>query len=438
MDRQTAINLIKDFHEYKIPNMVKRNLKIKVPTVNKAITVIGPRRAGKTYFMYNLVKGLSGISRSETLYVNFEDNRLLPAESKDLDILLNTYYEIYPQNRDKKLHLFMDEIQNVKGWELFVRRILDADNVQVYLTGSSSKLLAKEIATSMRGRSISYTLLPFSFREFIASKGLVPKKFVSSKETSWTLKYLNEFVIKGGFPEITLEPEESIQMKILNDYVDTLLLRDVIERNSIKNTKVLRMLYNAMLSSFSREFSVHKFKNFLTSQGIKVSKNTLYEYAQHLYDAFAVVPIKKYSTRIRETEQSFPKIYLIDNGYAIQAGMRAPENMGRLLENTVAIELLRRQTSNSLMGVYYWRGNNSQEIDFVINESNKVRELIQVCFDPTDIDTEQRELRPLIKAADELGCKDLKVLTWNITKERNMSDKTVKYMPVWKWMLDIE
>jgi hypothetical protein len=436
VDKQTAINLIKDFHKSELPNVIGRDLVAKVPVVNKAITVIGPRRAGKTYFMFDIIGKLAGINRTETLYVNFEDHRLQSAGTEDIDIILKTYYEIYPQNKDKTLYLFLDEIQNVKGWELFVRRTLDTEKVRVYLTGSSSKLLVTEIATSMRGRSIGYTILPFSFGEFLRIKGVKPQKYLSSKETAWILKYLDDYVKNGGFPEITLESDEYLRLKILNSYIDTLLLKDVIDRYQIKNTKVLRMLYNGIIASFSREFSIHKFKRFVTSQGIKVSKNTLYEYAQKLSDAFAYIPVKKYSTRLRETEQSLPKVYLIDNGYAVQAGVQPTENMGRLLENTVAVELFRRQTINHLIGFYYWKGNNNLEVDFVITRTAKVKELIQVCFDPTDIDTNQRETRPLIKAADDLACNDLKIITWNLDKEEKASGKTITYIPLWRWLLE--
>ena len=185
MKKEVAVELIKDFHERDLPLIIERDLEVKLPKIRKAITIIGPRRAGKTYFLFNYMKRLKQVKRTEMLYINLEDDRLLPLELNNLDIFLRTYYEIYPENRKKKVYLFLDEVQNVDGWELFVRRILDTENVQIFITGSSSKLLAKEIATSMRGRAISYDILPFSFHEFLRARKLEVDKYLSSDKKTW-------------------------------------------------------------------------------------------------------------------------------------------------------------------------------------------------------------------------------------------------------------
>jgi predicted AAA+ superfamily ATPase len=205
MKKDIAEVLIKDFIERPLPELIGRDLEVKSPATKKAITIIGPRRAGKTYFLFNNMMRLKQVTRTEMPYVNLEDDRLLPLGLKDLDQLLTTYYEIYPQNRKKKIYLFLDEVQNVPGWEKFVRRVLDTENVQVYITGSSSKLLAKEIATTMRGRSISHMILPFSFGEFLKAKGMEAERYLSSDKRSWMMKYLDEYVRFGGFPEVVLD-----------------------------------------------------------------------------------------------------------------------------------------------------------------------------------------------------------------------------------------
>lgn len=435
MKKDVAEELIKDFIERPLPELVDRDLEIKPPATKKAISIIGPRRAGKTYFLFNNMIRLEKVKRTEMLYANLEDDRLLPLRLQDLDQLLKTYYEIYPQNRKKKIYLFLDEVQNVRMWEKFVRRVLDTENVQVYITGSSSKLLAKEIATTMRGRVVSHMVLPFSFGEFLKAKGMENERYLSSGKRSWIMNYLDEYVRFGGFPEVVLDDDESSKVKTLKEYVDVLLMRDIVERHKVKNIKVLRMLFNAIHGSFSKEFSLHKFYNFLKSQGIKVSKNTLYDYFQHYEDAFAVIPIRRFSYSIRDMQQSLPKVYQIDNGYAAQMGIRFTQNKGRLMENTVAIELFRRRSASPLMEVFYWKDSGGKEVDFVIKKGEKIQELVQVCYDIGDYNTKIRETSALVKASDKLACKRLRIITWDNEEKEKIEGNTLEYTPLWKWLL---
>lgn len=435
MKKNITIELIKDFHEKPLPDIVNRNLRLKLPKIKKAITIIGPRRAGKTFFLYNTMQRLNNVKRTEMIYINLEDDRLLPLELKDLDRILRTYYEIYPENKRKKIYLFLDEIQNVDGWELFVRRVLDSENVQVFLTGSSSKLLASEIATSMRGRAIPYLILPFSFQEFLSAKEMEVEKYLSSEKKAWIMKYLDEFVNWGGFPEIVLDDDESSRVRTLKDYVEIMLMRDMAERHKIKNITVLRMLFSALQASFSKEFSVHKFFNFLKSQGIKVSKNTLYDYFRHFEDAYAILAVRRFSYSNREIEQSLPKVYQIDNGYAAQLGAGFSPNIGRLIENLVAVELLRRRSLSPKLEFYYWKDVSGKEVDFVIRVGLKISELIQVCYNLEDFDIKIRETKALIKASAELGCKQLKIITWDHEGIETIDGKKIAYIPLWSWLL---
>jgi len=435
MKKDIAIELIKDFHEKPLPNIVNRDLEVKLPKIKKAITIIGPRRAGKTFFLYNTMERLKNVKLTEMLYINLEDDRLLPLGLKDLDRILRTYYEMYPENKRNKIYLFFDEVQNVDGWELFVRRVLDSENVQVFLTGSSSKLLASEIATSMRGRAIPYLILPFSFQEFLSAKEMDVEKYLSSEKKAWIMKYLNEFINWGGFPEIVLDYDESSKVRTLKDYVEIMLMRDMAERHKIKNITVLRMLFSALQASFSKEFSLHKFFNFLKSQGIKVSKNTLYDYFRHFEDAFAILAIRRFSYSIRETEQSLPKVYQIDNGYAAQLGAGFSSNIGRLMENLVAVEWLRRKSLNPKLEFYYWKDVSGKEVDFVIKQGSKINELIQVCYNVEDFIIKMRETKALIKASVELGCKQLKIITWDYEGIETSDGKKITFIPLWSWLL---
>lgn len=434
MKRDLAIELIKDFHERPLPDLIDRDKNIKPPRTKKTIAIIGPRRAGKTYFLFNTMQRLKGTKKTEMLYINLEDDRLLPLNVKDLDRFLRTYYEIYPQNKKRKLYLFLDEVQNLEGWERFVRRVMDTENVQVYVTGSSSKLLAREIATSMRGRAAPHLVLPFSFKEFLRAGNIETERHLSSHKRARIINALDEFVRFGGFPEVVLEDDETSKVRTLKEYVEVMLMRDIIERHGVKNTRVLRMLFNALLSSCSSEFSVHKFFKFLKSQGIKVSKNTLYEYTQHFEDSFAILPVRRFSYSLRETDQSLPKVYQIDTGYPARLGQS--QDTGRLMENTVAVEWLRKKSLDPTLDFYYWKAQNGKEVDFLIKKGTTIQELVQVCYDVEEWKTRRRETSSLIKASEELGCKNLKIITWDHEEKETIDGKKIIYIPLWKWLLD--
>jgi len=436
MKREIFAELIKDFYEGGLPDLVRRNLDISLPAAKKAITIIGPRRAGKTYFLYDLMRRFTDIKQDEMIYINLEDDRLLPLNLSDLDLFLQTYYEMYPKNQRRTVYLFLDEIQNVPGWENFVRRILDTKNIIPFITGSSSKLLAKEIATSMRGRSISHLILPFSFEEYLRSSDVTVEKYLSSARKSIIKNKLMNYIEYGGFPEVILEEDERLKIKILKEYVEVILIRDIIERHNVRNTKILRILFNALVSTYSKQFSAHKFYNSLRSQGIKISKNTIYEYLGYLEDSFFIFPVRKFDFSLRNIEHSLPKIYIVDNGYPSKLGLRSSPDTGRLMENTVGIELFRRMSNDPLLKLDYWRDIRGMEVDFVVRERTEVKELIQVCYDIDDYDTKTREVHALMKASDELDCDTLKIITWEGKEDENIDGKVINFISLWEWLLD--
>ncbi|MBI2195471.1 MAG: ATP-binding protein, partial [Candidatus Levybacteria bacterium] len=318
----------------KTPKLVVREISIpqEVP-LRRAISIIGPRRAGKTYAMFQLINQiLEHESIDGIVYINFERNDLEGCTNKDLDNMMNSFYEIYPQNKSRKIWLFLDEIQNVEKWEKFVRTEIDNENAQIFISGSSSKLLSKEIATSMRGRTISYKILPFSFKDYLSLNKIEIKKYLSTSERLLVINKLSDYLKNGGYPEVILYPEE--KDKILTDIAETTIFRDVIERYKIRNIKLLKLLIKSLISSAAREFSIHKFYNFIKSTGIKASKNTLYNFIDALTDVFFVLPLRKFSYSYKDAEQSLPKIYLIDNGILTTNGV---DDYGILMENLVLI-----------------------------------------------------------------------------------------------------
>jgi len=424
ISKEKWAEIIKDFHEKKLPEIIPREQAIETEIkIKRAVSLIGPRRAGKTYEMFFLISKIRqrhGIDK--VLYVNFERADLDVLSFRDLVIMLETYYEIYPKNKGERIWLFLDEIQNVSEWERFVRTCLD-EEISVFLSGSSSKLLSKEIATSMRGRNISYSVYPFSFREALSAKSFEIKKFYSSREKSVLNNLLEEYLKFGGYPEAVIYSNE--REKIIKDIYDTAIYKDVIERGKIRNIQVMKILIKSLLAS--KEFSIHKFYNFIKSQGIKTSKNALYKYADQLNDAFFVFFLRKHSLSYKKSEQSLPKIYFVDNGLLTLNGII---DKGKLLENLVFIELKRRDCDIS-----YYQDSSKGEVDFVIKEGKKVKQLIQVSYDLTNFMTLDREIKSLIKVSEEFNCRDLVLLNMHEEKEKIVNGKKIKIIPIWKWLL---
>ncbi|MFH1585142.1 MAG: ATP-binding protein [archaeon] len=418
--------IIKDWGLKEFPKAVEREIKINLETgLNRAVSIIGPRRTGKTYEMFILARALTEkFGKKRTIYINFERADLGAVNYTDLVLMLETYYEIYPENKKKRIWLFLDEIQNVTEWERFVRTCLD-EGIKVIISGSSSKLLSKEIATSMRGRNISYRLFPFSFREYLKTKGFEKKTYLSSEDKSKIVNFFENYLIFGGYPEAVIYTDE--RSKIIADIFETAILKDIIERHKIRNLSVMRLLIKALLSS--KEFSVNKFYNHIKSQGMKIGKNVLYNYLEYLEDAFFVFSLRKFNLSYKKADQSIPKIYFIDNGILTENKI---DDKGRLMENLVYIELLRRE-----LDISYYQTITKEEVDFLIKEGKKVKQLIQVCWDIENFATYEREVKSLLKASKEFKCDNLLILTKHAEKQATFKGKKMKIMPVWKWLLEV-
>ncbi len=424
INKEKIATIIKDFHERSVPWLVERDLRIptEIP-IKRVISIVGPRRAGKTYSMFQLIKNLLvKYEITQILYLNFELTMLRSLTLRDLDLILETFYEIYPENKNRKVWFFLDEVQNIEGWESWIRTLIEK-GINVFISGSSSRLLSKEIATQLRGRTLTYTILPFSFTEFLRARKIEVKRYMSSKERAIIMRELRNYLNLGGYPEVVLYPRE--RERIISEIVETTIYRDVIERYKFKNLKVLRMLISSLISSVTRNFSVHKFYNFLKSQGIRVTKTTLYNYLEALKDVFFVFTLHRFSYSLKKMEQTLPKIYLVDNGILYVNGV---DDKGKLMENLVLVELKRRGKD-----VYYW--SNNYEIDFVVRERKAIKQLIQVCYDITEYETKEREIKALLKASRELGCKNLLIITWDYEDEEKIGNRRIKLIPLWKWLL---
>ena len=422
--------LIDDFHERELPAPIPRDQKL--PEIKgKADAVIGMRRAGKTWFCYQKMAELldAGIEKTKILYLNFEDDRLLGFDINHFQHVLDVYFGKYPEHRNFGCYFFFDEIQRIDQWEIFIRRLLDTENVQVYITGSSSKLLSVEIATSLRGRSLPIEIFPFSFREFLKYHGLfldTPKTF-GAKTSSTLRKAAKDYLEIGGFPEVQ-RLERNLRMEILQGYIDSVLLKDIIERHGVGNIMALKHMVRSVMVSPGGKFSVNKFYNTLRSMAVKCTKNNLYDYLDHLVDAFVFskATLHTRSEKVRLVNPA--KIYTIDTGLLNAMTFRNSFNYGPLLENMVFMHLRRKGND-----IEYVKTKDGYETDFFArNKATGDVKLIQVCWDVSDKKTFERELRGLKSAMAEFAITSGTIVTWD--EELELEDE-ITVVPAWKWLL---
>lgn len=321
-------------------------------------------------------------------------------------------------------------MQRIDQWELFIRRLLDSENIQIFITGSSSKLLSTEIATSLRGRSLTTEIFPFSFQEFLRYHNLFadkPENF-GSKTAAILRKAVKEYFQTGGFPEVqNIDP--NIRIEILQSYIDTVLLKDVIERYRVNNITAIKHLVKTLIHSSGRKFSINKFYNTLKSMSIKCTKNNLYAYLDHLTDAFVFyrVPIHTRSEKARMINPV--KIYTIDTGLLNAMRFQNSSDYGHILENMVFMHLRRNNYQ-----IEYFNTKKGFETDFFARHpiTNKIK-LIQVCWKLSDQKTFDREYRGLQNAMKEISISSGTIVTWD---DEAQLDNNIHAIPIWKWLLE--
>ncbi len=399
---------------------------VRVPGVpGKAKAVIGPRRAGKTTFLWQVLaqKLESGVSREGLLYFNFEDERLGDLEADRLHLVVDEFYRLHPEWRDRQeAVLFLDEIQVVKGWEQFVRRLLDSEKVDIFLSGSSARLLSKEVATSMRGRAMEALVYPFSFREALRHQGMEPEKPVDQlpkAARSMVDRALHDYLTQGGYPEA-----QGIEMRdrfeLLRSYVDAAMLRDVVERHAVSQPVALRWMVRHLLGNAGGNFSVHKFHADLRSQGIAVAKDTLHAFVAYVEDAFLIRTVSIATESERRRMANPRKAYPIDPGLIAVFDRSGRANLGHALETAVALELDRRGAETA-----YVRSARGREVDFLARFVGGRQELIQVCSSLEDRTTRERELRVLAEVGEEYPRAQKCIVTLTPGRARGVPDDVV-------------
>ncbi len=415
------------------PHLTRRDARL--PAVpGKVHAVIGMRRAGKTTFLHQLLaERWKRLPPERALFVSFDDDRLADLALDQLGLMLEEFYRRYPELRGREtVHWFLDEIQLVQGWERFVRRVMDSERVEIAVSGSSARMLSREVHTSLRGRGMETVIRPFSFREFLRHRGQEPEKaptHLTSAERSLVEKRFREYLVEGGFPEAQgLSP--ALRVELLQGYVDTVLFRDVVERYGISQVAALRWLTRQCLRNAAGAFSVHRLYQDLKAQGHGVAKDAVHAMLGHLLDAFLIstVPLATESERRRNSNPR--KAYPVDPGLigAFDASGRA--NLGHALETVVLNELERRKAE-----VGYVKTSAGFEVDFHARYLAGGEELVQVCADPSAAETMDRELRALTEAAVEYPRATRRLLVLSRDHVLPNTAPGVLVQPAYEWLL---
>lgn len=384
---------------------------------------VGIRRAGKSFLLYQRMQQLltQGIGWDEILYINFEDERLVDMSLEDLNLLLEVHLEMY----GKKPILFLDEIQNIVGWEKFARRMADTKH-RVYITGSNAKMLSQDIQTTLGGRYIPIDVYPYNFKEFLTANGIniSNESLLSTEGKAKIQRKFNDYFYFGGFPE---SAEFTVKRDYLTSVYQKIYLSDIATRHSVDNTFALRILFKKIAESVKQPLSFSRIANIVSSTGAKVGKTTIINYVEYAKDAWLITPIQNIAGKLIDKETN-PKYYFTDNGIL---NLFLLDGNTSLLENLVAINLLRKYGRNDAVFFY----NKNIEVDFYIPDEAIA---IQVCYDLNNNDgTFDREVNALLKLSSVLDCRKLMIITRDNEQTLEIDNKTIEIIPVWKWLLPL-
>jgi len=378
------------------------------------IVITGVRRSGKSTLLH-IIKNQLKLKEREYLYINFNDERLTNFSIEDFQKILDFLNE---RGYKKNCYLFLDEIQEATGWEKWIDRIKEKH--PIFITGSNSKLLSKEIATILTGRSINISLYPFSFREFLNAKKIKIKDWrLDLKIQSQLRKEFSEFMSSGGIPKIIIDKDR----RLLQENYENILYRDIIKRFNQNLEKSIKEISIYLLSNVSNELSIRSLSKIIQVKNLSTLKSILDAFEK----AFVFFFINKFDFSIKKQIQNPRKIYCIDNGFITEASFRFSEDRGRILENLVFIELKRKEGD-----IYYF--SKKKECDFLIRKGTKIEKAVQVCFELTK-ENREREIAGLDEAMDKFKLKEGLILTNDQEEEEKINGKKIKIIPVWKWLL---
>jgi predicted AAA+ superfamily ATPase len=430
---ETIKSIILDFQESKLETGIPRRLQIETVR-GKAAVCIGVRRSGKSTYLFQVIQRLidGGVSRQNILYLNFFDDRLHDLRQENLDLIAEAYYSIFPKKKNSEtVYCFFDEIQSVPGWEPFVDRLMRTEKCEIYITGSSAKMLSKEIATQMRGRALSWEMFPFSFREFLDYQGIEKEESLSTKKRLIVQKAFEEYWETGGFPEV-LGLSRRLRIKIHQEYFHTILFRDLVERHDISHPKAVTDLAHRLVDNTASLYSGNSLTGYLKSLGHKVPKSSVSDYLEWFEDAYFLFTVQIFDASAARRDSNPKRIYCIDHALVASVSSGILVNSGHLLENLVFTALRRLYPE-----IYYYKTKTGREVDFIVPTSGKTRLLIQACESLAESQTRKREIAALSGAMAELGIKTGTIVTRNSDEQIKTDTGIINVIPAWRFLLDL-
>jgi len=428
---ETLKSLILDFQESRLATGVPRRLQIKaVP--GKAAVCIGVRRSGKSTYLFQVITRLRsrGVPRQNILYLNFFDDRLHALRQENLGLILEAYYGLYPEKKNTEtVYCFFDEIQAAPGWEPFVDRVLRTEQCEVYLTGSSARMLSKEIATQMRGRALAWELFPFSFREFLDAKGIESAGTLSTKKRLLVQKAFADYWERGGFPEVA-GLSRPLRIKIHQEYFHTILFRDLVERHDIAHPKAVTDLARWLVDNTASLYSVNRLTGYLKSLGHKAPKSAVADYLEWFEDAYFLFTVRLFDASLARSNTNPKKVYCVDHALVTSVSSGILVNAGHLLENLVFTALRRLHPT-----IYYYKTKTGREVDFVVPLRGRERLLVQVCESLADPQTRKRETTAIEEAMTELGLTTGTIVSRSESGQIKTGSGIIEVVPAWRFLL---
>lgn len=432
MNLRNIFQSIIALHQEEIPlSLHERSLQLPL-NKQRIVTVTGVRRCGKSSLLHLTINRLlaSGVDKEQILYIGFDDERLANMDVSDFDEILQAYRLMYPDRPLSSVYMFFDEIQIVKGWELFVLRVYKSYCKNVYVTGSTAQMLSGEMSSALRGWPDEYTEYPLSFMEFIAFKGVKANRY-TEEGAALMANMFKSYLLTGGFPQAVLANVETERVKLLQAYFNTMLFRDMIEHYNISaSPSVVRYFLKRVFNNITKPSSVNNIYNDLKSQGLKLSKDSLYQWLDYACNIFLLHKVPKYSKSIIKQSTSLSKYYVVDFALAKSVLLPQSEEKGKALENAVYMHLARHLNENEQ--IYYF--NEGAECDFVIANDEGVKELIQVCWELDEFNT-PRECGGLCAASAATGCKKASIVTCNQAQSIHYGDLQINVVASWDFML---
>lgn len=407
--------IILEQQEYsQVQNNIPRKINSEWLTTSEIVIISGVRRCGKSVLLQQIREQM----KEQSYFINFDDDRLINFKLEHFNLLEEAFFELF----DKEHTYYFDEIQNIEGWERFVRRLYNAGN-KIFITGSNAKMLSRELGTHLTGRYIQIDLYPFSFKEYLDFKNYTPneKELYTTLGKTHILSHFKEYMQNGGFPKYIQE----LSYQYISALYQSIIYRDILSRNNISNEREILELMHYIASNIAKRFT---YTSLAKTIGIK-HPDTIKNYLDHIESTYLIFSLFKYDPSLKKQMANAKKIYLIDNAIANKIGFNATDNFGSQLENLVFIELKRR-------GAEIFYHSNLHECDFIIRQGIKITEAYQVTMSISNPETRQREIKGLLEALETYNLPQGYILTLEETETITINDKTIQVIPVWKWLLD--